>query len=358
MVRWPIHRRRHAWPPNAAAGFTAQDITVAGGVRIRTAVGGQGPPVLLLHGYPQTHATWREIAPVLARSRTVIAPDLRGYGDSAKPPSDPAHAAYAKRTMAADQVAVMRALGHDRFPVVGHDRGGRVAHRMALDHPGAVGRLVVLDIAPTAIMYARTDRDFATRYYHWFFLIQAEPLPEQLIGGAAEAYLRAHLAHQYQTPGVPRGPRHRIPALLRRPRPDPRHLRGLPGRGLDRPRARRGGPVGGPAHHPAAAGPVGVARHRWPALRRAGHLAGGQRRPGRRAGLDCGHVPQEERPAETASPLPPSWTPVADRAVSRPAGRPARRRRPGGRAAGQRADARRPAAGGTARSRPGGRLAG
>jgi haloacetate dehalogenase len=172
-------------------------------VRVRAAVGGDGPPVLLLHGHPQNHATWHAVAPALAEHATVVATDLRGYGDSGRPPSDPAHGAYSKRVMAADQVAVMRALGHERFAVVGHDRGGRVAHRMALDHPAAVDRLAVLDIAPTATMYARTDRAFATRYFWWFFLIQPEPLPEQMIGAAPELFLRAHLAGQSATPGVP-----------------------------------------------------------------------------------------------------------------------------------------------------------
>ncbi len=291
-------------PRTLLPGFTAQDITVAGDVRIRTAVGGQGPPVLLLHGYPQTHATWREIAPVLARSRTVVAPDLRGYGDSAKPPSDPAHAAYAKRTMAADQVAVMRALGHARFPVVGHDRGGRVAHRMALDHPGTVERLVVLDIAPTATMYARTDRDFATRYYHWFFLIQAEPLPEQLIGGAAEPYLRAHLTHQYQTPGVP--PEDLAteylrcfddPVLIHATCEDYRAAASID---LEHDAADRS--AGRLITQPLLAlwGSRGTVGQLYDVLATWREVSDG---PVGGAALDCGHVPQEEQPAETAGRL-------------------------------------------------------
>ncbi|GAB3457543.1 alpha/beta hydrolase [Streptomonospora sediminis] len=184
-------------------GFTAADTDVGAGVRIRAATGGSGPPVLLLHGHPQTHATWRATAPALARNHTVVAADLRGYGDSGKPGSDADHTPYSKRAMAADQVALMRALGHDTFAVVGHDRGGRVAHRMALDHPAAVQRLAVLDIAPTATMYARADRAFATRYFWWFFLIQPEPLPETMIAGATETYLRAHLNGQSRTAGVP-----------------------------------------------------------------------------------------------------------------------------------------------------------
>jgi len=173
------------------------------GMRIRAAQGGKGPPVLLLHGHPQTHATWLHVAPILARDFTVVAADLRGYGDSAKPPSDHGHATYSKRAMAADQVGLMQHLGFERFAVVGHDRGGRVAHRMALDHAAKVERLAVLDIAPTATMYARTDRAFATRYFWWFFLVQPHPLPERLIAGDTEFYLRHHLAGQSRTLGVP-----------------------------------------------------------------------------------------------------------------------------------------------------------
>jgi haloacetate dehalogenase len=176
-------------------GFSDARIEVGDGVAIRTRVAGDGPPLLLLHGYPQTHACWHRVAPrLVAAGFTVVLTDLRGYGDSSKPASTPDHAPYAKRAMAADQVAVMRALGHARFAVAGHDRGGRVAHRMALDHAQAVARIAVLDIAPTATMYARTDRAFATGYYHWFFLIQPAPLPERLIGAEPELYLRAKLA--------------------------------------------------------------------------------------------------------------------------------------------------------------------
>jgi haloacetate dehalogenase len=176
-------------------GFDDRRVEVADGVSIRARSAGDGPPVLLLHGYPQTHACWHRVAPrLVAAGFAVVLADLRGYGDSSKPASTPDHATYAKRAMAADQVAVMRALGHDRFAVAGHDRGGRVAHRMALDHPDVVSRIALLDIAPTATMYARTDRAFATGYYHWFFLIQPAPLPERLIGAEPELYLRAKLA--------------------------------------------------------------------------------------------------------------------------------------------------------------------
>jgi haloacetate dehalogenase len=166
-------------------------------VEIALRVGGEGPPLLLLHGYPQTHVTWREVAPRLAEHFTVVAPDLRGYGDSDKPPGLPDHSNYSKRAMAQDQVEVMRALGFERFAVAGHDRGGRVAHRMALDHAARVTKLAVLDIVPTRTMYARTTREFATAYFHWFFLIQPPPLPEQLIGAAPEAYLRKLMGGRY-----------------------------------------------------------------------------------------------------------------------------------------------------------------
>jgi haloacetate dehalogenase len=184
------------------AGFTLHDID-ADGLRIRASVGGSGPPVLLLHGHPQTHATWHAVAPPLAERHSVVAMDLRGYGDSQKPEGGERHANYAKRAMAADAVAVMRRLGHDRFAVVGHDRGGRVAHRLALDHPDAVTRLAVLDIAPTATMYARTDKAFATAYFWWFFLIQPAPLPERLIAADPEFFLRTHVEGQSKTPGSP-----------------------------------------------------------------------------------------------------------------------------------------------------------
>ena len=165
--------------------------TVVDGVRIPWVRGGRGPALLLLHGHPQTHAIWHRVAPRLARRFTVVASDLRGYGDAGKPPSDPAHAAYAKRAMAADQVGLMRALGFERFDLVGHDRGARVAHRLALDHPGAVRRLVLLDVAPTLAMYERTDMAFASAYWHWFLLIQPAPFPERLIGADPEFWLKS-----------------------------------------------------------------------------------------------------------------------------------------------------------------------
>lgn len=181
-------------------GFVMRDVETQG-ARIHLAMAGSGPPLLLLHGHPQTHVTWHKIAPRLAERFTVVAADLRGYGDSSKPPGGENHVNYSKRAMAADQAQAMRALGFDRFAVVGHDRGGRVAHRLALDCPNAVDKLAVLDIAPTATMYARTDKEFATRYFWWFFLIQPEPLPERLIGADPEFFLRQHVEFQSKTPG-------------------------------------------------------------------------------------------------------------------------------------------------------------
>lgn len=149
--------------------------------------------MLLLHGYPQTHAMWHRVAPALARHYTVVCADLRGYGDSGKPASDDSHAAYSKRAMAQDMIELMRDLGHARFRLVGHDRGGRVAHRLCLDHPDALTQLAVLDIAPTRTMYEHTDKAFATAYYHWFFLIQPFDLPERLIGADPVYFLHRKL---------------------------------------------------------------------------------------------------------------------------------------------------------------------
>ena len=163
--------------------------------------GGTGAPLLLLHGYPQTHVMWRKVAPGLTDRFHVICPDLRGYGDSAKPATTPDHAAYAKRAMAQDMVAVMARLGYQRFQVAGHDRGARVAHRLALDHPDRVERLCVMDILPTHYMFRHTDQHFATGYYHWFFLIQPDGLPERMIGADPGYYLGEKL-RRWSAPGA------------------------------------------------------------------------------------------------------------------------------------------------------------
>jgi haloacetate dehalogenase len=148
---------------------------------INTVSGGSGPPLLLLHGYPQNLLIWRKVAPALSKNFTVVATDLRGYGESAKPETDPQHYPYSKRVMAIDQVQVMQSLGFSNFYVVGHDRGARVAHRMSLDHPEKVKKVALLDILPTYQLYQETDMAFARNYWHWFFLIQPYPLPETLL---------------------------------------------------------------------------------------------------------------------------------------------------------------------------------
>ncbi|HEX2540939.1 MAG TPA: alpha/beta hydrolase [Caldimonas sp.] len=176
-------------------GFEASHHRV-GEVEVFARTGGKpgGPPLLLLHGFPQTHAMWQRVAQRLAARFALVIPDLRGYGDSSKPaapagPPELDHARHSKRAMAADMAALMRSLGHERFAVVGHDRGGRVAHRLALDHAERVERLVLIDIAPTLDVYEATDMRFATWYYHWFFLIQPAPLPERLIGADPAFFL-------------------------------------------------------------------------------------------------------------------------------------------------------------------------
>jgi haloacetate dehalogenase len=169
-------------------GFTTARVETPGaGIHLRR--GGKGPPLLLLHGYPETSAMWHKVAPALAERFTVICPDLRGYGASAKPAGGDDHQAYSKRAMAGDQIEMMRQLGFPRFQVVGHDRGARVVHRMCLDHADSIERAAVLDIIPTAAVYARTDKRLATYYYHWFFLIQPFDLPERLIGNDPDYFL-------------------------------------------------------------------------------------------------------------------------------------------------------------------------
>lgn len=155
---------------------------------IRVRHGGDGPPLLLLHGHPQTHVMWHRVAPLLARDFTVVAADLRGYGQSSKPASTPDHLPYSKRVMALDQIALMHHFGFEEFSVVGHDRGGRCAYRLALDHPERVKKLAVLDIVPTGDAFRRTNMDFAMGYWHWFFLSQPYDLPERLINANPENY--------------------------------------------------------------------------------------------------------------------------------------------------------------------------
>jgi len=170
-------------------GFELRSVPTTKDVDITFAIGGSGPALLLLHGHPQTHAIWHRIAPELSKYFTLVLADLRGYGDSSKPAGEPDHANYSKRAMANDMIVLMETLGYERFDVLAHDRGARVAHRLAADHPHAVRRLAVLDIAPTLAMYEQTTDTFARAYWHWFFLIQPSPLPERLIEADPAAYV-------------------------------------------------------------------------------------------------------------------------------------------------------------------------
>jgi haloacetate dehalogenase len=165
--------------------------TKTSGATINFVTAGSGPPLLLLHGYPQTHVEWRDVAPQLAKRFTVVAADLRGYGDSSKPADGENHLNYSKRAMAQDQVDVMASLGFQKFALVGHDRGGRVAHRLALDHADRVTKLAILDIVPTYKVFHSVTNELATANFHWWFLIQKAPLPETLIGNSAEFWLRS-----------------------------------------------------------------------------------------------------------------------------------------------------------------------
>ena len=271
---------------------------------IHTVVGGEGPPVLLLHGYPQTHACWHRIAPALAARFTVVCPDLRGYGDSGRPPSDPEHRAYAKRAMAQDQLETMAQLGFERFAVVGHDRGGRVAYRLALDRPERVTRLAVLDMVPTLETWARMDRSAGLAAYHWLFLAQpAGPAgaPDRRRSGLLSPVDARELGRAGPTPST----RGRSPSTSERSgtrRFDPRDLRGLPGRGDRRPggdaadRAAAASPARPrPLGRAAAAGrdwdPVAIWRD-W-----ASDVRG--------QALPCGHFLPEEAPGETLAALEP-----------------------------------------------------
>lgn len=182
-------------------GFTLSHVPVSGGGRIRVRHGGSGPPLLLLHGNPQTHMMWHAVAPAMARSFSVVCPDLRGYGGSFKPAATQDHAPYAKTAMARDMVELMQHFGHEAFFVGSHDRGARVAHRLALDHPGRVKKLAVLDIVPTVEHFERTDMSFAMGYYHWFWLAQPHPFPENVISAAPDAWFTAHTSREPKPPG-------------------------------------------------------------------------------------------------------------------------------------------------------------
>jgi haloacetate dehalogenase len=176
-------------------GFELSHVNVAGGA-IRLRHGGSGPPLLLLHGNPQTHAMWHAVAPELAKTYTVICPDLRGYGGSFKPPVIADHAAYSKAAMSRDMAALMTQLGHERFLVAAHDRGARVAHRLAIDHPARIEKLCLLDIVPTIEHFERADMAFGLGYYHWFWFAQPHPFPENIISASPDVWFKAHTSRE------------------------------------------------------------------------------------------------------------------------------------------------------------------
>jgi haloacetate dehalogenase len=279
-------------------GFTTSLVT-ANGITIHVCYGGTGPPLLLLHGYPQTHVMWHKVAPVLARRFTVVCPDLRGYGDSCKPPGGQDHDGYAKRTMAQDQVAVMAALGFGRFAVAGHDRGARVALRMALDHPQAVSRLAVLDIVPTKTIYETIDQQHAATVWRYFFLTQPVGLPEHLIGADPQYYLHYTLGEWCATAGVPAPEavaeytRCFTPAVIHASCEDYRAGAGID---LIHDQADAGQRLSCPVLALWSKAGIGRAydvERIW--AQRAPDLRG--------RALDCGHFLAEERPGETATEL-------------------------------------------------------
>jgi haloacetate dehalogenase len=183
-------------------GFATEQVRTAGAT-IHCRVGGDGPPLLLLHGCPQTHLMWHKVIGTLSRSFTVVASDLRGYGASSKPRGAADHSNYSFRVMAADQVEVMAALGFERFFAAGHDRGARVIHRMALDHPGALHKVVLLDILPTTVLYGEADAQFAQAYWEWFFFVQEADFPETLLAGDPEAFLRHEIGELLDAGTIP-----------------------------------------------------------------------------------------------------------------------------------------------------------
>ena len=188
-------------PSEFIEGFTLMDARLETEIKMRFAIGGKGPALMLVHGHPHTHIIWRKVAPLLAQKYTVVLPDLRGYGDTDKPESTPDHRPYSKKEMAKDLISLMKLLNRPTFAFVGHDRGARVGHRLALDYPESVTKAVFVDIAPTATMYALTNKEFATKYFWWFFLIQPEPFPEKLIGFDPDYFLHHHIDGQIKIKG-------------------------------------------------------------------------------------------------------------------------------------------------------------
>lgn len=298
--RADYHRRMPATSPHQGPPPFRRRRIRANGIAIHTVIGGAGPPLLLLHGYPQTHAMWHAVAPALAREWTVVCPDLRGYGDSAKPPGGTDHAAYSKRAMAQDMVELMQALGHERFQLVGHDRGGRVAHRLAMDHPGRVASLSVLDIAPTLAMYQRTDMAFARAYWHWFLFIQPHPVPEVMLeAGGVDLLWRRHTMAAgaiFHPRALAEYRRCFTPRMIHASCEDYRASAGID---LEHDRADRAAGRRLPMPLQVLWGSRGVVGRQFNALalwREVADNAIGQ-------AIDCGHYMAEERPAEVLAAL-------------------------------------------------------
>lgn len=290
------------------SGFATHRVALSVG-QVPCRVGGEGPPVLLLHGYPETHVMWHAVAGGLAERFTVVAPDLRGYGDSPKPVPDHTGAPYAFRDMAADQAALMTALGFDRFAVAGHDRGARVTHRLLLDHPERVSRAVLIDIAPTLFMYETADAAFARAYWHWFFLIQPDGLPERLIAADPERFLTTCLRRWSRTTDTdfdrafPPSVRDEYLRAFRDPdtiRATTADYRAAVGIDLDHDRQDRA--AGRRIRCPLLVlwGDKGLVGQRYdlPAVWRDHSVASVDG-----LGLPCGHFVPEERPAETLAAL-------------------------------------------------------
>ena len=282
-------------------GFRTRRMRV-NGVTIHMETGGEGPPVLMLHGYPQSHVMWHRIAPQLAQHYTVVCPDLRGYGDSSKPKGLPDHSNYSKRVMAQDMVDVMRKLGHESFHLVGHDRGGRVGHRMARDHgPEVVRSFVVMDICPTLTMYESTDMAFAKAYYHWFLMLQPSPLAEKMTAAVAPYHVLAGSGLSSQ--GLKAFDKAAL-AEYERCFADPRTIhatcedyRASGGIDLDHDRAGRGRKIAMPVH--VLYGARGVVGKQFDCMATWREVA--RQVTGRK--IDCGHFIPEEAPVQTLTEI-------------------------------------------------------
>ncbi|MGH3851229.1 MAG: alpha/beta fold hydrolase [Pseudonocardiaceae bacterium] len=281
-------------------GFTRQRF-ITSGAEINALIGGAGPPLLLLHGYPQTHLIWHKIAARLAERFTVVAADLRGYGDSSMPPAGERQTAYAKRAMAQDQMEVMQALGYEKFSVVGHDRGARVAHRMALDHGARIGKLALLDIVPTLYVYEYMSQAVGTGYFHWFFLIQPHDFPEHYIGKDPAKWLNGVFGRWGADEGAfPAAVRDEYLRCFARPeaiRASCDDYRAAAGIDLDHDRADRGRMIGCPVL--VLWGENGLVGKNYDVLavwRERGRDVQGR-------ALACGHFLPEEQPDETLRAL-------------------------------------------------------